>query len=107
MQADAAGGVEQLRLRVLGPPEPQWVTTTPQDTKLLREALAVAEFVTVMQPVLLSEPVVLPMLLAAVQRPADSQELPALYIVLLRSCLLEMVHLEAPCTHHPAALLHA
>lgn len=43
--------VERLRRRVEGPPEPRWVTRDARDTALLREALSVVEFGTVMQPV--------------------------------------------------------
>ena len=38
----------QLRMRVRGPPQPHWVTHNARDTKLLREAVSVAEFATVM-----------------------------------------------------------
>lgn len=86
----------QLRMRVQGPPQPHWVTGNARDTKLLREALSVAEFASVMQPVLLGETVAVPALLAAVQRPASGTVLPDLYSTLLRSCLLEVVHLETP-----------
>jgi hypothetical protein len=85
-----------LRMRVQGPPQPHWVTENARDTKLLRELLSVAEFVMVMQPVLLGDTVELPKLLEAVQRPASCSTLPDLYTTLLRSCLLEVVHLEAP-----------
>lgn len=95
--ADPVHKLVQLRMRVQGPPQPQWVTETARDTKLLREALSVAEFATVMQPVLLGETVALPELIAALQQPASSTVLPELYSTLLRSCLLEVVHLEAPC----------
>lgn len=95
--ADQMHRVVQLRMRVQGPPQPHWVTHTARDTKLLREALSVVEFAAVMQPVLLGEPVVLQSLLSAVHQPASSQVLPELYATLLRSCLLEVVHLEAPC----------
>lgn len=94
--ADPEHKLVQLRMRVEGPPQPHWVTDNARDTKLLREALSVAEFATVMQPVLLGDTVALPELVAAVQHPASSMVLPELYTTLLRSCLLEVVHLEAP-----------
>ena len=91
-------------MRVQGPPQPHWVTDNARDTKLLRETVSVAEFATVMQPVLLGEVVAVPSLLAAVQQPASSTVLPDVYSTLLRSCLLEVVHLEAPCAR-PLLLL--
>eukprot|EP00892_Ulva_mutabilis_P000579 jgi/Ulvmu1/10521/UM064_0059.1 len=88
--------IERQQLRLQGPPEPRWVARQSRDAALLRETLSVVEFSTVMQPALRSKPVAVKALYHACCDPAGSSVLPAVYITLLRSCLLELVQLETP-----------
>ena len=88
--------MEQCELRIKGPPEPTWLATTPRAALLLQEALSVVELVHGLAEALHVAPVTLAELTHACRLPLRSPVLPALYLALLRYCLLEVMQTEKP-----------
>lgn len=102
-----AAKLAKCELMVEGPPEPTWITTTPRDSLLLQEALSVVEVVHCMSASLDCKTVGLLQLQHACRFPRQTAVLPALYVALIRMCLLEVIQYETPSAlRWPGVILH-
>jgi hypothetical protein len=91
-----ADKLAKCQLMVEGPPQPTWLATTPRDSLLLQEALSVAEVVHCMSAFLDCKTVGLLQLQHACRFPLQTEVLPALFVSLIRMCLLEVIQYETP-----------